>query len=67
MSEWISVKNRLPKDYISVIGHMTDAGFFPAERECYCVNGKFYFPALSEFHPVSHWMEFPEPPKEETP
>lgn len=65
MYDWISTKERLPADFISVIGHMTDAGIFPSERECYLVKDKFYFPALDEFHPVDYWMQFPEPPRKE--
>ena len=65
MQKWISVKDRLPKDFVSVIGCMIDSGEFPSVRECYLIGGnneKFYFPALGEFHPISHWMEFPEKP-----
>jgi hypothetical protein len=64
MSEWISVKERLPEEFVSVLGYMTDAGEFPPVRECYMAGGEFFFPALSEYHPVSCWMEMPEPPKE---
>ena len=63
--DWISIKDRLPKDFVSVIGCMTDADNFPSVRECYLIGGnneKFYFPALGEFHPISHWMEFPKEP-----
>lgn len=62
--QWISVEDRSPTTFVSVLGYMTDAGEFPAVRECYCVGGnEFYFPALFERHPVSHWMPMPEPPK----
>ena len=62
-SEWISVEDRRPKEFVSVLGYMTDAGEFPPVRECYMVGRVFFFPALRDIHPVSHWMPFPEPPK----
>ena len=61
--EWISVDERLPDEFVSVLGYMTDAGDFPPVRECYLVGGVFFFPALNDRHPVSHWMPLPEPPK----
>ena len=63
--EWISVKERLPENFISVLGYMTDAGEFPPVRECYTVENAFFFPALGNVHPVSHWCEMPQPPKGE--
>ena len=62
---WISVDERLPENFISVLGYMTDAGEFPPVRECYTVGNAFFFPALGEVHPVSHWYEMPQPPKGE--
>ena len=62
-SKWIPVAERKPKNFVSVLGYMTDAGQFPPVRECYTVGNAFYFPALRDCHPVSHWMEMPEPPK----
>ena len=32
VQEWISVKERLPENFISVLGYMTDAGEFPPVR-----------------------------------
>jgi hypothetical protein len=61
--EWISVKDRLPQEFVSVLGYMTDAEGFPPVRECYMVGRVFFFPALRDVRPVSHWMPFPEPPK----
>lgn len=61
-SEWISVDERLPKEYESVLGYMKDAGVFPPVRECYLVGRVFFFPALKDMHPVSHWMPMPAPP-----
>ena len=63
---WISTKNVLPKSFVPILGYMTDAGDFPSVRECYCVgNDKFFFPALGEYHPVSHWMPMPTLPKQQ--
>lgn len=63
--EWISVDERLPEEFVSVLGYMTDAGNFPPVRECYKVGGVFFFPALGDRHPISHWMPIPEAPKGE--
>ena len=63
--EWIPVDERLPENFISVLGYMTDAGEFPPVRECYTVGNAFFFPALGDVHPVSHWCEMPQPPKGE--
>ena len=65
MNNWISVKERTPSMFVSVLGYMTDAGEFPAVRECYRVGKGFFFPALQEVHPISHWMHMPDGPKEE--
>ena len=62
--EWISVDERLPENFISVLGYMTDAGEFPPVRECYTVGNAFFFPALGDVHPVSHWCEMPKPAEE---
>ena len=62
VQEWISVDERLPENFISVLGYMTDAGEFPPVRECYTVGNAFFFPALGDVHPVSHWCEIPQTP-----
>ena len=62
---WISVKDKLPQNFVSVLGYMTDAGEFPSVRECYTVGNAFFFPALGDVHPVSHWCEMPQSPKGE--
>ena len=64
MAEWISIKDHKPKEFVSVLGYMTDAGEFPSVRECYRVGEAFFFPALNGFHPVDKWSEMPQPPKE---
>ena len=65
VQEWISVDDRLPQNFVSVLGYMTDAGEFPSVRECYTVGNAFFFPALGDVHPVSQWCEMPKPPKGE--
>ena len=65
VQEWISVDEKLPQNFISVLGYMTDAGEFPPVRECYTVGNVFFFPALGDIHPVSYWREMPQPPKGE--
>ena len=64
-TKWISVDEKLPQNFISVLGYMTDAGEFPPVRECYTVGNVFFFPALGDIHPVSHWREMPNPLKGE--
>lgn len=60
---WIPVTEAMPDNFVSVLGYMTDAGDFPPVRECYTVGNSFFFPALADVHPVSHWKPMPEPPK----
>ena len=64
-TKWISVDEKLPQNFISVLGYMTDAGEFPPVRECYTVGNVFFFPALGDIHPVSYWREMPNPPEGE--
>ena len=66
IQNWIPVTERLPDNFVSVLGYMTDAGDFPPVRECYTVGNAFFFPALGDIHPVSHWCEMPKLMKEET-
>ena len=60
---WISLDDRMPDEYAPVLGYMVDAGDFPSVRECYRVVNVFFFPALRDTHPISHWMPMPEAPK----
>jgi Protein of unknown function (DUF551) len=68
MSEWISVKDRLPDEetpvitlYSGVVQHITywivDGAWYPAcsdEQDPTPIDGVF-----------THWMPLPEPPKEQ--
>jgi hypothetical protein len=64
-SGWVSCTERMPPQFVSVLGAMDDAEPFPPVRECYMVGLTWYFPALDECHPVSWWRPMPEPPKGE--
>lgn len=64
--KWIPVEDHLPEEFVSVQAHMTDAGQFPSVREGYLVGGRWFFPALDEFHPVDRWRAFDEPEMEDT-
>lgn len=60
MGKWKKVEEHKPTDFVSVLGHMTDAGEFPSVRECYLIDGQhFFFPALNAVHPVDKWKEMP--------
>lgn len=66
MAEWISVKERLPEPFISVLlcvpklapfptvieGYMSDAGTFH--------NVRLLYDTIVQ---VTHWMPLPEPPE----
>lgn len=61
---WIPVTERLPENFVSVLGYMPASEPFPPVRECYTVGKSFFFPALDDIQLVTHWMPLPEPPKE---
>lgn len=60
MFEWFDFPEHKPPEWVSVLGHMTDAGDFPSVRECYRIGDDFFFPALGEMHPVDRWADMPE-------
>ena len=71
MSEWISVKDRLPKPFVSVLVYMPGETPCPTVHEGYLnPHGgwwAFHFDRLED--EVTHWMPLPplpEPPKEGT-
>lgn len=70
MSEWISVKDRLPNDYQAVI--VSDGGepeFAIFYKYYYGYGPTFVTPDCYEeeiIEGITHWMPLPEPPKEET-
>ena len=64
MSEWISVKDRLPEGnknvlvccYKNAVGYRIDITFYCDQSE---YGSGWYLPAN-----ITHWMPLPEPPKE---
>ena len=63
--EWISVKEKLPKDYEDVVIIMRD-GASSWYRVAYREYGGWSFGGGRRVNDeVTHWMPLPEPPKEE--
>ena len=67
---WISVKEREPEPFVSVLGYIPDEAPMPVVREGYRVTAgncnAYYFPVLADRREITHWMEIPQPPKEDT-
>ena len=63
MSEWISVKDRLPKQREKVLCYFK----FEPESPNVIAENTYYGSGwwLSETSRVTHWMPLPEPPEEE--
>lgn len=66
---WISVKEREPEPFISVLGYIPNEAPMPVVREGYRVSvgncNAYYFPVLADRREITHWMEIPQPPKED--
>lgn len=60
MSEWISVKDRLPECGVEVLTFRGESGFCIESRNKF----GFYFNCDIDDY-VTHWMKLPEPPKED--
>lgn len=65
---WIPVTERLPEHLTSVIVHKKDGGIFIWEYfdtsptdECWIDDSM----SVYAFYDVTHWMQLPQPPKEE--
>jgi hypothetical protein len=64
--KWISVEERLPEPFVSVIVHMPQERPCPTVHEGYRTKDGNWYSAhfVREFNEVTHWMPLPEPPKE---
>lgn len=67
VQEWISVKERLPKPFVSVLVQMPDEAPCPTVREGFITDKGIWHSAWYDREPdeVTHWMPMPEPPKGE--
>ena len=62
MSEWISVKERLPEDREEVLLAVAIVGLPRIRVGWY--GGRWYFLGAGRAKDVTHWMPLPEPPGE---
>ena len=62
MSEWISVKDKLPENCIEVLVYDTDCGIVIGwyDEEI----GDFAADFISPLDAMTHWQSLPEPPKD---
>ena len=64
--KWISVTERLPEEFVSVLICIPSDAPLPTVKEAYWANGswgaKMWIYSANE---VTHWMPLPEPPKED--
>jgi hypothetical protein len=70
VKEWISVKDRLPKNGDVVLVHGTRGGIYTAEFRLYSDFGGEYphwhkLNSKSHYCKATHWMPLPQPPKGE--
>ena len=65
-SKWISVSERLPENFISVLVHIPDMNPCHAVMEAYRFDdGLVTKMAAFDINCATHWMPIPEPPKED--
>lgn len=71
MSEWISVKDRLPEEDVSVLVFGSSGLFIGSYdygnkyMESYWSSEKYkHIECTEDYEPVTHWMPLPQPPKD---
>ena len=66
VQEWISVEDRLPEPYVSVLVNMPGEKPFRTVREGFISNDGIWQSAMFRREPgeVTHWKPMPQPPKE---
>lgn len=64
--EWISVEDRLPEPFVSVLVQMPGEQPFPTVREGFISSDGVWQSAMFRREPgeVTHWQPMPQPPKE---
>lgn len=66
---WISVNERLPEDWKSVLVRRKDGGMFIWEYNGSCPTDEVWIDDSCNVYSIydsTHWRYLPEPPKEET-
>jgi len=67
MTEWISVKDRLPEHGEYIL--LTYTEDHKIHKDMWCEKGKWMYPGEMDFYgetnsKVTHWMPFPETPND---
>ena len=67
VQEWISVDDRLPEPFVSVLVNMPGEKPFRTVREGFISNDGIWQSAMFRREPgeVTHWKPLPQPPKGE--
>ena len=67
VQEWVSVNDRLPEPFVSVLVQMPGEKPFPTVREGFISNNGIWQSAMFRRDPgeVTHWQPMPQPPKGE--
>ena len=67
VQEWISVNDRLPEPFVSVLVHMPGEEPCPTVHEGFISNDGIWQSAMFRREPgeVTHWQQMPQPPKGE--
>lgn len=65
--KWISVEERLPKAFVSVLVYMPEERPLPTVHEGFLAREGVWYANHFDRDPmeITHWMPLPEPPKEE--
>ena len=65
--QWISVDDRLPEPFVSVLVHMPGEKPCPTVHEGFISNDGIWQSAMFRREPgeVTHWQPMPQPPKGE--